>query len=169
MAIGQAFNFRKWIDEHRHLLKPPVGNTMVWEDCGLMIMVVGGPNMRKDYHVNPTEEFFYQLEGDISLKIIENGERREIPIKEGDIFMLPSNIPHSPQRPADTVGLVIERRRPEGENDHIRWYCEGCGEILHDPQFYLTNLGTQIKPVIQEFFGSEELRTCKKCGAVMEV
>ncbi|MFQ5502555.1 MAG: 3-hydroxyanthranilate 3,4-dioxygenase [Phycisphaerae bacterium] len=169
MAVGAAFNFKNWIEEHRHLLKPPVGNTMVWEDADIMVMVVGGPNVRKDYHINPTGEFFYQLEGDVSVKIIEDGERREIPIKEGDILMLPPNIPHSPQRPANTVGLVIERRRPEGQLDHVRWYCDGCGEILHDPTFYLTNLGTQIKPVIEEFFGNKDLRTCKKCGAVLEV
>ncbi len=169
MAIGPAFSLRNWIEEHRHLLKPPVGNTIVWQDTDLMVMIVGGPNVRKDYHINPTEEFFYQLEGDVSVKIIEDGRRREIPIKQGDVLLLPPLIPHSPQRPANTVGMVIERRRPEGQNDHIRWYCEGCGEILHDPQFYLTNLATQIKPVIEEFFANQELRTCKKCGTVMNI
>ena len=169
MAIGPAFNLKNWIDEHRHLLKPPVGNTVIWTDTDFMVMIVGGPNVRKDYHINPTEEFFYQLEGDVSVKIIEDGNRREIPIKQGDVLLLPPMIPHSPQRPANTVGMVIERRRPKGRNDHIRWYCDGCGEILHDPTFYLTNLATQIKPVIEEFLGSEELRTCKKCGHVLKV
>ena len=169
MAVGAAFNLKKWIDEHRHLLKPPVGNTIVWQDTDLMVMIVGGPNVRKDFHINPTEEFFYQLEGDVSVVLMEDGQRREVPIKEGDVLLLPPLIPHSPQRPANTVGMVIERRRPEGHNDHIRWYCDGCGEILHDPQFYLTDLGKQIKPVIEEFFASEALRTCKKCGAVMQV
>lgn len=169
MAIGNAFNFKKWIDEHRHLLKPPVGNKIVWEDTDIMVMVVGGPNIRKDYHINPTEEFYHQLEGDMTLRIREDGKVRDIPIREGDIFLLPPHIPHSPQRPANTIGLVIERRRPQGQEDHIRWYCEQCGEILHDPHFYLTNLGTQIKPVIQEFIANESLRTCKKCGAKMEI
>ncbi len=169
MAVGAAFNLQNWIEEHRHLLKPPVGNTIIWQDTDIMVMIVGGPNVRKDFHINPTEEFFYQLEGDVSVVVMEDGQRREIPIKEGDVLLLPPWIPHSPQRPANTVGMVIERRRPEGKNDHIRWYCDGCGGILHDPQFYLTNLGTQIKPVIEEFFASEELRTCKKCGAVMQV
>ncbi len=169
MAMGTAFNLLNWIEEHRHLLKPPVGNSIIWQDTDLMVMIVGGPNVRKDYHINPTEEFFYQLEGDVSVKIIEDGQRREIPIKQGDVLLLPPLIPHSPQRPANTVGMVIERQRPEGRNDHIRWYCEGCGEILHDPQFFLTNLATQIKPVIEEFLANEELRTCKKCGTVMQV
>ncbi len=169
MAVGPAFNLKNWIEEHRHLLKPPVGNTIVWQDTDLMVMIVGGPNVRKDYHINPTEEFFHQLEGDVSVKVIEDGKRREIAIRQGDVLLLPPLVPHSPQRPADTVGMVIERRRPEGHNDHIRWYCDNCDEILHDPQFYLTNLATQIKPVIEEFFANEALRTCKKCGTVMQV
>jgi 3-hydroxyanthranilate 3,4-dioxygenase len=169
MPVGTAFNLQGWIEEHRHLLKPPVGNTVVWEDSDLMIMIVGGPNVRKDYHINPTEEFFYQLEGDISVKIMEDGGPREVPIRQGDIFLLPPLVPHSPQRPANTVGMVIERRRPEGMNDHLRWYCENCGETLYDPQFHLTNLATQIKPVIEEFFAREDLRTCKECGETMKV
>ncbi len=167
--LGNAFSFKSWIDEHRHLLKPPVGNAIVWEDTSFMVMVVGGPNQRKDFHVNPTEEFFYQLEGDITLRVREDGVVRDIPIREGDIFLLPPKVPHSPQRPAGTVGLVMEYRRPPGNHDHIRWYCDRCGEVLHDADFYLTNLATQLKPVIQEFNSNEALRTCSKCQAVMAV
>lgn len=169
MSQRVAFNLREWIDQNRSLLKPPVGNKMVWEDTDFMVMIVGGPNQRKDYHINPTEEFYYQLEGDIQLKLLENGVPRTVDIRQGDVFLLPPNTPHSPQRPAGTVGMVIERRRPEGNHDHVRWYCEKCGEILHDPHFQLTNLGTQLKPVIEEFYGNENLRTCKKCGATMQV
>jgi 3-hydroxyanthranilate 3,4-dioxygenase len=168
MSLGSAFNLHAWIDEHRRLLKPPVGNTVIWEDTDLMIMIVGGPNVRKDFHINPTEEFYYQLEGDMSLKVMEESGPREIPIKQGDVFLLPPHVPHSPQRPANTVGMVIERRRPAGANDHLRWYCDQCGEIVHDPQFHLTNLATQIKPVIEEFFAQEELRTCKQCGHMIQ-
>lgn len=162
-----AFNLKQWIDENRSLLKPPVGNKMVWQDSDLMVMIVGGPNQRKDYHINPTEEFYYQIEGDMTLKVIVDGKKLDIPIRAGDIFLLPPHTPHSPQRPAGTIGMVIEKRRPEGEVDHIRWYCDKCGEVLHDPSFHLTNLATQIKPVIEEFIAKEELRTCKACGAVM--
>lgn len=162
-----AFNLKQWIEENRHLLKPPVGNKMVWQDSDLMVMIVGGPNLRKDYHINPTEEFYYQIEGDMTLKVIVEGAKHDVSIKAGDIYLLPAQTPHSPQRPAGTVGMVIERRRPEGQEDHIRWYCDNCGEILYDPSFYLTNLATQIKPVIEEFFSREDLRTCKKCGTVM--
>src|SRR4029077_20349465 len=105
-----------WIAENRHLLKPPVGNKMLWSG-NLMIMVVGGPNQRTDYHVNPGEELFYQVEGDIVLKVREDGKARDIPIRQGEIFLLPAGIPHSPRRPANTVGLVIEHARDEKEDD----------------------------------------------------
>ena len=163
------FNLKAWVEENRHLLKPPVGNKMVWKDSEFLVMIVGGPNQRKDYHVEEGEEFFYQIEGDITLKIIEDGKPREIPIRQGDIFLLPPGIPHSPQRPANTVGMVIERVRESGEKDHLRWYCEGCGEMLYDSSFQLTDLGTQLKPIIESFHADEKLRTCKRCGMVMQV
>lgn len=170
MARPQSFSLKGWIDEHRHLLKPPVGNTIIYDDADIMVMIIGGPNHRNDYHVNPTEEFYHQLEGDMLLKVIEeDGTRRDIPIKQGDVLMLPPNMPHSPIRKAETVGMVIEYTRPIGENDHIRWYCDNCLEIVHDAQFYLTNLATQIKPVLEEFYGDESLRTCKKCSTVKEI
>lgn len=169
MSKLSPFNLKAWVEENRHLLKPPVGNKMVWKDSEFLVMIVGGPNQRKDYHVEEGEEFFYQIEGDITLKIIEDGKPREIPIRQGDIFLLPAGIPHSPQRPANTVGMVIERVRETGESDHLRWYCEGCGEMLYDSSFQLTDLGTQLKPIIESFYADEALRTCKRCGKVMQV
>jgi 3-hydroxyanthranilate 3,4-dioxygenase len=162
------FNLKQWIDENRHLLKPPVGNKMAYNG-GYMVMVVGGPNQRTDFHVNPTEELFYQVEGDIVLRVVEDGKPRDIPIREGELFVLAANVPHSPQRPADTVGLVIEQKRPEGADDHMRWYCRSCGAVVHDAQFHCVDLGKQLKPIIERFNGSEELRTCKACGAVYDV
>ena len=168
MVLG-ALNLKQWVEEHRDLLKPPVGNKMVWQDSEFLVMVVGGPNQRKDFHIEDGEEFFYQIEGDITVRIIEDGEVRDVEIKEGEMFLLPAGIPHSPQRPAGTVGMVIERQRVVGELDHLRWYCEDCGEVLRDAAFQLEDLGKQLKPIIQEFYGSEEQRTCAKCGAVMAV
>ena len=171
--MGEAkgpINLMGWINENRHLLKPPVGNQVVWKDTDFMVMVIGGPNHRNDFHINPTEEFFYQLEGDMYVKVIEDdGTRRDIPIAEGEIVILPPYMPHRPTRKADTIGLVLEYTRPEGENDHFVWYCSGCGELLHDVEFYLTDLATEIKPRFEEFYASEELRTCKNCGTVKEV
>ena len=169
MPLSPPLNLRRWIEEHRHLLKPPVGNKLVWEDTELTFMCVGGPNTRKDHHSDPGEEWFYQVEGDMVLKVVDQGDFRDIPIREGEMFLLPSLVPHSPQRFPNTVGLVLERKRLEHERDHLLWYCEGCRRVLYDESFHCTNLGTQLKPIIERFHASDELRTCKHCGAVMAV
>ena len=169
MAITRPFNFKKWIDEHRHLLKPPVGNQQVYKgNDEFIVMVVGGPNARKDYHYNDGEEFYFQLEGDIVLKIIEDGKQVSIPIREGEIFLLPPRVPHSPQRPANTVGLVIERYRETEELDGFLWYCEQCDHKLHEEYALVTDIVKQLPPIMNRFYDSPELRTCKNCGAVME-
>lgn len=168
MPVAMPLNLKTWIDANRHLLKPPVGNKCVWEDRDFIVMIVGGPNARKDYHVNPTEELFYQVEGDITVRIIDDAGPRDIPIREGEIFLLPPNVPHSPQRPAGTVGMVVERQRP-GQTDRLRFYCEKCGHVLHEPTFELKDIVNQLKKVMEEFWNpsNASMRTCKKCGAVM--
>jgi len=169
MAIQRPFNFKGWIDENRHLLKPPVGNQQVYKgNDDYIVMVVGGPNSRKDYHYNETEEFFYQVEGDINLRIMEDGKPVEIPIREGEIFLLPPKVPHSPQRPANTVGLVMELYRKHNEKDGFMWFCEKCNEKLHEEYFDMEDIVKQLPPILQKFYDSEELRTCKNCGTVME-
>ena len=169
MAITRAFNFKKWVDENRHLLKPPVGNQQVYKgNDDFIVMVVGGPNSRKDYHFNEGEEFYYQLEGDITLKIIEDGKAVDIPIKEGDIFLLPPRTPHSPQRPANTVGLVMELYRNETEMDACIWFCENCGNKLYEESFVMTDIVIQLPAVMNNYYSNLDLRTCKKCGSVME-
>ena len=167
MSLLPPINLRQWIDQHRDLLKPPVGNKMVWQNAEFLFMVVGGPNQRKDFHVEEGEEFFFQIEGDITLRVVDGGTVHEIPIRQGEMFLLPAGVPHSPQRPANTVGLVIERRRKESERDHLRWFCENCGEILYDAGFQLVDLGKQLKPIIESFYADPSRRTCKKCGHVM--
>jgi 3-hydroxyanthranilate 3,4-dioxygenase len=168
MESLQAFNFRRWIDENRHLLKPPVGNKRVFRDGDFIIMVVGGPNARKDYHVDPGQEFFYQLEGDMVLKTIQDGRPIDAPIREGEILLIPPKLPHSPQRSANTVGLVIERRRQPGELDGFQWYCERCNHLLYEEFFELTDIEKQFPPVFERFYASREKRTCSRCGNVME-
>ena len=168
MAIQRPFDFKSWIDENRHLLKPPVGNKVVWKDADFVVMVVGGPNSRKDYHFNEGEEFFYQLEGDIVVKIQEDGKAVDVPIKAGQIFLLPPRTPHNPVRYANTVGMVIERRRQEGEKDGLLWFCENCNHKLYEEYFGLENIETDFQRVFAKFYGSEELRTCKQCGTVMQ-
>ncbi len=168
MAILNPINFKKWIDDNRHLLKPPVGNATVYEDTEFIVMVVGGPNSRKDYHFNEGEEFFYQLEGKIEVKIVDNGKMRTVEINEGDIFLLPPRVPHSPQRKANTVGLVMERKRKDGELDGFLWFCENCNEKLYEEYVPLTNIVTQMPIIFSKFYSSEENKTCKSCGTVMQ-
>ncbi len=169
MKILNPINLKKWIDDNRHLLKPPVGNQVVYKDSEFIVMVVGGPNCRKDFHYNEGEEFFYQLEGDMNLPIIEDGKIRNIEIKEGEIFLLPPKIPHSPQRKANTIGLVVERTRAKNEMDSCMWYCEKCNHLLHKVTFQLDDIVEQLPKLMQTFYDDISLRTCEKCGAIMEI
>ena len=168
MQSLHAFNFREWIDDNRAQLKPPVGNKRVFQDGDFIIMVVGGPNARKDYHVDPGQEFFYQLEGDMVLKTMQDGRAVDVPIRAGEVLLIPPRMPHSPRRPANTVGLVIERHRAKGELDGFQWYCERCGHKLYEEFFPLTDIEKQFPPVFDRFFASLPKRTCGRCGTIME-
>jgi 3-hydroxyanthranilate 3,4-dioxygenase len=162
-----AFNFRQWIEEHRDRLKPPVCNQQVFEEDDFIVMVVGGPNSRTDYHYDEGPEFFYQLEGDMLLRTIRDGERVDIPIREGDILLLPPKVPHSPQRFAGTVGLVIERKRLPHELDGFMWFCDNCNHKLYEEYLYVSDIVGQLPPVFERFYESVENRTCGRCGTVM--
>lgn len=129
-------------------------------------MIVGGPNERTDYHVNQTPEYFYMYKGAMTLRVVDEGEFRNIAIGEGESFLLPGNTPHNPVRYANTVGIVVEQDRPEGLNDQIRWYCTNCKEIVHNIEFYCSDLGTQVKDAIQGFDADIEARTCGHCGTL---
>lgn len=169
MAIRKAFNLNKWLDENRHLLKPPVGNKNLYpEGEDYIVMVVAGPNARKDYHYNETEELFYQLEGNICVKIQDEGKAVEVHLGPGDMFLLPAKVPHSPGRSEGSIGLVIECKRTEGLKDGLLWFCEKCNNKLHEVYFPLTDIETDFLPRFKEYYNSLELRTCKKCGHVME-
>ena len=166
--LTPAFNFQQWIDEHRHLLKPPVGNKCLF-DGDFIVMIVGGPNQRTDYHWDAGPEFFYQLEGEMVLKVQENfdgdqGTARDIPIRAGDVFYLPPRVPHSPQRMAGSIGLVIERKRLPHEKDGLLWFCERCNHKLYEEFFELKNIETDFPAVFEHFYGSVERRTCAACG-----
>jgi len=166
--MKMPFNFQNWIDKNRHLLKPPVGNKCLFENAEFIIMVVGGPNSRKDYHYDEGEEFFYQLEGEMLLKTMQDGKPVDIPIRAGEVFLLPPRVPHSPQRFANSVGLVIERRRTEAEKDGLMWFCEKCHNMLYEEYFQLKNIEKDFPPVFNKFFSNKDLLTCNKCGNVME-
>jgi len=162
------FNLHAWIDENRHLLKPPVGNKCVF-DGDFIVMVVGGPNARSDYHFDEGPEWFHQLEGEMVLRIQEDGAVRDIPIRAGDTFLLPPRVPHSPQRMANSIGLVIERKRLPHEDDGLMWFCERCNAKLYEEFFHLENIELDFPPVFERFYGSPEHRTCKCCSHVNPV
>ncbi len=169
MGIKRPFNLQKWIEENRDLLKPPVGNKNLYADAGdYIVMIVGGPNARKDYHFNDTEELFYQLEGTIHVKIQEDGKAVDIPIEAGEMFLLPAKVPHSPIRSEGSVGLVVERKRTEEHTDGLQWYCDNCNHLLHETYFKLNNIEKDFLPRFKIFYGSDELRTCKSCGTKMD-
>ncbi len=156
-------NLQAWIDEHRHLLRPPVANKCV-VDGDFIVMIVGGPNARTDFHVDEGPEFFYQLEGEMVLRVQEAAGVRDIPIRAGEVFYLPPRVPHSPQRMAESIGLVIERKRLPHELDGLQWYCEHCNEKLYEEFFGLESIETQFPAVFERFYRSHDHRTCKACG-----
>ncbi|MFT5641920.1 MAG: 3-hydroxyanthranilate 3,4-dioxygenase [Cyclobacteriaceae bacterium] len=167
--MNKPFNLQKWIDENRDLLKPPVGNKNLYADAGdYIVMIVGGPNARKDYHFNETEELFYQIEGSITVKIQENNKSIDLPINAGDMFLLPAKIPHCPIRSVGSVGLVIERKREANHQDGLLWYCDSCNHKLHEDYFHLNNIEKDFLPRFKNFYESIDLRTCEKCGTTME-
>ncbi len=170
MAIRRPFNLNKWIEDNRDLLKPPVGNKNLYTESGdYIVMIVGGPNARKDYHYNETEELFYQIQGDITVKIQEDGKAVEIPIREGEMFLLPAKVPHSPIRPANTVGLVIEYKRQPEHKDGLMWFSDTANAKLYEEYFHLTNIEKDFFPVFKRFYSSEESRKCPVTGEVMKV
>lgn len=164
MTAPVPLNLMKWIDDHADVLKPPVGNAQFWEDGDFIVTVVGGPNIRTDYHDDPGDEFFYQLRGDMVLRIIEEGEPRDVPVREGEVLMLPAHTPHSPQRPSGTVGLVIERVRQPGELDAFEWYCEKCDAKVYRHEVEVTDLVRDLPPVFEKYYGDPALRVCSRCG-----
>ena len=165
------FNLQKWIDENRNLLKPPVSNKNLYVQAGdFIVMIVGGQNARKDYHFNESEELFYQIEGDITVKIQEDGQAKDVIIREGDIFLLPKNIPHSPIRGENTVGLVVERVRKGSDlTDGLMWFCDKCNHKLHEYRFPLNDIEHDFISRFRSFYASKELRTCDQCGFELEV
>ncbi|PZW44019.1 3-hydroxyanthranilate 3,4-dioxygenase [Mesonia algae] len=171
MGIQKPFNLNKWIEENRDTLKPPVGNKNLYKDAGdYIVMIVAGPNARKDYHYNETEELFYQLEGNIEVHIQENGEKKTMKLGPGDMYLHPAKVPHSPARGENSIGLVIERKRKElPGKDGLLWFCDNCNHKLYEVYFPLEDIEVDFLKHFKHFYGSKELRTCNNCGTVMDV
>lgn len=166
--VGPPFNFARWIEDHADELKPPVANKQVWKDSNMIVMVVGGGNVRTDYHDDPREEFFYQLKGEMNLKLRAAGEPAvDTVIGEGDVFMLPPHVRHSPQRPdPESIGLVVEYARSAGELDGFEWYCDNCNSLVYRVEVQLAAIDKDLPPLFDAFYSSVEARTCDACGVV---
>lgn len=171
MSIQAPFNLTKWIEENRNTLKPPVGNKNLYKESGdYIVMIVAGPNARKDYHYNETEELFYQLEGNIEVNIQENGKKKTMKLGPGDMYLNPAKVPHSPIRHEGSLGLVVERKRKgKGMDDGLHWYCDNCNEKLYEVYFELEDIEKDFFKHFKHFYGSKELRTCSNCGTEMPV
>ncbi len=161
MKLPDIITLQEWIEKNRHLLKPPVGNKVIYDD-DFIVMVVGGPNQRNDFHYDEGAELFYQLEGEMRLDIMRDGQREEIPLRAGEMFLLPPRVPHSPQRMAGSIGLVVERQRRPHELDGLLWFCPQCQYLLFEEYFHLENIETQFPPVFERFNASD--RVCPRCG-----
>lgn len=171
MAVNKPFNLNKWIDQNRESLKPPVGNRNLYRESeDYIVMVVAGPNARKDYHYNETEELFYQLEGEIEVHIQEDGKKKTMKLGPGDMYLHPGKIPHSPERKEDSIGLVVERKRTDPDTkDGLLWFCDNCNNKLYEVYFHLNDIETDFLKHFKHFYKSKELRTCDKCGEEMPV
>ena len=169
MRLIPPFNLQRWIEKNRAQLVPPVGNKLLFQDSAFIVMAVGGPNSRKDFHHDPSEELFFQVDGDMLLKTVQDGRLTDIPIRQGEVFLLPAEVPHSPQRPAGSVGIVIERRRDPDELDGFSWYCENCGAPLYVERVAVRNIETQLPEIFARFYSDISHRTCRACGTVMQV
>ena len=167
MALAMPFNLLDWIEANRAALRPPVCNKQLFLSPDFIIQIVGGPNSRTDYHHDEGAELFYQLEGEMLLKTIQDGRRVDISIRAGQIFLLPPRVPHSPQRFANTAGLVVERVRRADELDGFMWFCEKCDNKLHEEFLHVTDIVKDLPPVFARFYGSVDARTCKRCGTVL--
>ncbi|MFD9889893.1 3-hydroxyanthranilate 3,4-dioxygenase [Amycolatopsis sp. NPDC059027] len=166
--IPPVIDFVAWVEENRHLLVPPVNNKQLWTRTGdFIVMVVGGPNRRTDFHVDPYEEWFYQVRGDMHVNLMTGDGPHTVEIAEGSMWLLPGNVPHSPQRPdPDSIGLVIERIRDEGTLEKFQWYCPDCAALVHEVELQVRDIVDDLPPVFQRFYGDEAARTCRACGAL---
>jgi len=157
-------NLMKWVEQHRHEMKPPVSNKYLYDGEDFFVMLINGPNARNDFHVTNSEEFFHQLQGDIVVRIVEDGKIKDVPVREGETFFVPGNVPHSPTRPPGTLGLVVERRRPPGELEHLQFYCDSCDALVEDIEFDCKDIVVHFRQAMEDFWADASRSTCKNCG-----
>ncbi|MDZ4829610.1 MAG: 3-hydroxyanthranilate 3,4-dioxygenase [Phycisphaerae bacterium] len=163
-SVSFPFNLKEWVEKNRHLMKPPVGNKYLYSGKDFFVMIIAGPNARNDFHMTSSEEFFYQIKGDVVIRVIDGGKLKDCVVREGDVFFVPPNVPHSPQRGPDTIGLVVERRRPAGETEHLMFFCEKCHGLVYDNEFDCKDIVDHFSSAMETFWADPKLSTCKTCG-----
>jgi 3-hydroxyanthranilate 3,4-dioxygenase len=157
-------NLMKWVEQHRHEMKPPVSNKYLYDGEDFFVMLINGPNARNDFHQTNSEEFFHQLQGDIVVRIVEDGKIKDVPVRQGETFFIPGNVPHSPTRPPNTLGLVVERRRPPGETEHLQFYCDNCHALVEDIEFDCKDIVVHFRQAMEDFWADPKRSTCGNCG-----
>jgi len=167
-TVPPPINVQDWIERNREKFKPPVSNLYLYDGRDFFVMVIKGPNARNDFHLVDSEEYFYQLKGDIRVRIREGDRIVDHIVREGETFFIPPNVPYSPQRPPDTIGVVVERRRPPGEKEHVIFYCENCGALVEDIHFDCADIVEHFSRAMLDFWKDDARRTCKKCGTKVE-
>ncbi len=167
-TVRKPINLKRWVEENRHLLKPPVSNQYLYSGKDFFVMVIVGPNARNDFHLTESEEYFYQLQGDVRVRTREDGKTCEYVIREGETFFIPGGVPHCPVRPPGTVGVVVERVRPPGEMEHLLFYCEKCNELVEDIEFDCRDIVEHFRDTMEAFWADDRRRTCKHCGQRVE-
>ncbi|WP_407116692.1 3-hydroxyanthranilate 3,4-dioxygenase [Bradyrhizobium sp. LMG 9283] len=159
-----SINLKNWVEQHRHEMVPPVSNKYLYDGKDFFVMLINGPNARNDFHQTNSEEFFHQLQGDIVVRIVEDGRIKDFPVREGETFFIPGNVPHSPTRPPNTLGLVVERRRPPGETEHLQFYCDSCHALVEDIEFDCKDIVVHFRRAMEDFWANPDRSTCKSCG-----
>jgi len=157
---ARPLDLQQWIVDNAAAFEPPVSNKVVWKDSDQIFMVIRGPNARSDFHIDPFDEVFMQLEGSMRLDLMVDGRREEHWIHEGQVMLVPGNVPHSPLRPPGTWGVVIERPRDPDQFDSLVWFCQNCGEEAHRVTFHVNNIETELAAAMRDYNENEDLRTC---------
>ncbi len=142
---------------------------VMWQEEGSLAFVARGREYRSEFHIDPSDEVMYMIKGEMNLHFRSPDGAEDISVlKEGEAIFTAAGIPHSPRFPPDAFLLVLERKRREGEIDRFHWFCPECDAFLHEETFIVNDYRLDpVSKAYQNFFDSEEFRTCSECGNVM--
>ena len=162
----KGFSLQRWIDENRGDWGQ---RRVIWQDSDFIAFVTRGPNRRKDFHINPGDEIFYQLEGELNLHYLNGGKPDLAVLKAGDLFLMPGGVPHSPRRADGSWTFVVERKRSQAEIDRFIWPCEKCGSKLYETAVRFDDPGDAVRKATDSLKSDPTLATCKQCGEILDL